>query len=134
MPFILWTKENEIGIEIIDNQHKHLFDLLNTLHATFSLGEEKNVLLKALDALIEYTIFHFDTEERLFEKYSFPQKIQHQKEHNKLAEEIIGLRMKLEAGSAILTIKVLEFIHSWLEQHTMNSDRKFGEYIKNYTL
>lgn len=52
-------------------QRKPLVDLINELHSHMSRGQEKAVIGKTMDELIDYTANHFTTEETWFDLYGY---------------------------------------------------------------
>ena len=69
MPLIAWDQGFSVGVGSIDEQHKKLIGLLNDLHDAMRFGKGRDVLGKVLAELIDYTAYHFRTEEGLFAKY-----------------------------------------------------------------
>lgn len=52
----IWDGSLETGVELIDTQHKQLFDAMNTLIDTFSAGKGTIEIKKSIDFLNDYTI------------------------------------------------------------------------------
>lgn len=126
MSLIQWTPE-EFGTSITkhDDEHKHLFGLLNTLHATVG-GGERSSIGKALDGLIAYVAEHFGSEEENMRKANYPALEQHLAEHDKLVATCVGLQKQFHAGQAEITPETTAFLRDWLKQHIPHIDRKYG--------
>ncbi|MBU1001559.1 MAG: bacteriohemerythrin [Proteobacteria bacterium] len=129
MAFIEWTDKNKVNIKEVDDQHKHLFAILNRLHDAVTEGKEQGELFSILDELIEYTVEHFQTEEQLYVKHAFPGYEEHKAEHDKLAGTAVDLQAKLRDGSATLSFELLDFLHDWLMDHTLGLDQEMGPYM-----
>ena len=65
MELIKWTKEYELGIKEIDNQHKGLVIIINELFELMSQGKAKAKMNEIFDHLTDYTKKHFKDEERI---------------------------------------------------------------------
>lgn len=130
MSFIHFTSENEVHIKEVDDQHRHLFDLLNRLHDAVAAGKEQGELFAILDELVEYTVYHFQTEERLYVEYDFPGYEVHKAAHDELTATAVDLQRKLREGSATLSFELLDFLHGWLTEHTLGLDQEMGPYLK----
>jgi len=130
MAFIDWTDKNMVGIAEVDEQHKELFEMLNRLHASVTGGQERSVLHSVLDNLIEYTVYHFNTEEVLFDACEYPLAQEHKKEHDRLTAQALDLQRELREGSATISFEVLEFLHDWLMDHTSGLDMEFAQYLR----
>lgn len=126
MPFIEWTRANAVGVEVVDEQHKKLFDLLNRLHESVVQGKEQGELGAILDELIDYTLYHFKTEEDLLQEHGLPNYQDQKDAHDDLTRSALELQDKLRDGSAILSFEVLDFLNGWLMEHTIGLDREMG--------
>lgn len=130
MSFIQWSQKNIIGIPVVDEQHQKLFDILNRLHESVVGGLEQSAIFSILDELIDYTVYHFDTEEKFFEQYAFPDRAEHKEEHDRLTAQAVALQGQLREGSATISFEILDFLHDWLMDHTSGLDLDFGNYIR----
>jgi len=129
MPFIQWTIKNKVNVKVVDEQHQKLFDILNRLHDAVVRGLEQGVLFAILDELVDYTVYHFQTEEKLFQDYDFPGYAEHKAEHDRLTGTAVELQGKLREGSATLSYELLDFLHDWLMDHTLGLDQEMGPFL-----
>ena len=129
MAFIEWTEANATGIEEVDEQHKRLFNILNRLHEAVVKGKEQGELFAILDELIEYTVYHFQTEEKLFMEHGYPKCEEHTAEHDKLTNTAVDLQAQLRKGSATISFDLLDFLHNWLVEHTLGMDKEAGAFL-----
>lgn len=129
MPFIDWTNKNEVGVAEVDAQHQKLFELLNRLHESVVQGKEQTELHAILDELIEYTVYHFKTEETLLLDTGYPGFQTQKKAHDALTRTAVDLQNEMREGSAMLSFELLDFLHSWLMDHTIGLDREMGPYL-----
>lgn len=129
MAFITWTEDIAVNDEI-DEQHKQLFDILNKLHAAVTNGVEQAQITQIFDSLIDYTVLHFDTEEKYFKEYDYPGTDDHKKEHKDLTEKALELQREYREGALTISFDLLDFLYDWLKDHTSDSDKKFAEFLK----
>ena len=129
MAFLEWTNKNKINVRIVDEQHKKLFSLLNALHKATVNGEERSSLTSIMDELIEYTVYHFRTEEKLCKKHDYPNYVAHTAIHNKLTEQALELQQQCRVGSATISFDLLDFMHGWLVNHTTGIDKEVGAHL-----
>lgn len=129
MAFITFNHENEVNIREVDDQHRRLFDILNRLHEAVVAGKEQSELFAILDELIEYTVYHFQTEEKLFVEHDFPGYVGHKAEHDRLTATAVELQGQLRDGSATLSFELLDFLHDWLMDHTLGLDQDMGPFL-----
>jgi len=126
---IEWTKEFEI-CEIIDAQHKKLFDIINNFFNEY-LYAEKNSVQKAIEELEKYTHFHFETEEKLFKKYEYQLTNNHIKEHRDFEKEIKSFAKRYKKKDSSLSNNIIVFLKEWLVNHILITDMKFKNKICN---
>ena len=63
MKKFIWTIEYSVGIESIDEQHQHFFDITNKiLELSESGSSEGRDLFESLEELGNYAFYHLDTE------------------------------------------------------------------------
>jgi len=125
MALIEWNNQYSVGLNLLDDQHKKLFQLLNTLHDAMKNGKGRDLLGKTLDELISYTVTHFRTEEELFDKHKYVGAIKHKAEHAELTKQAVDLKKRFDGG-AVLTLEVMNFLRDWLNTHIMGSDKKYS--------
>ena len=57
MAIIQWSKEFLTGIETIDNQHRHLVELVNKFEEASRRGRGSRIMSEILNDLVGYTQF-----------------------------------------------------------------------------
>ena len=129
MAFITWTKEITVTEEI-DSQHRKLFDMCNELHHSVTFGAERRTLAIGFSGMIDYTVEHFHTEERLFSATNYPDAAAHKKEHDELTETAVKLQQQFSEGNLVISFDLLNFLYDWLMNHTSGSDKAFGAYLR----
>ena len=125
-----WKNRYNIGVELVDTEHKKLFDLLTELGDDVSAGEkDRGELDVALESLLEYANHHFIHEEELMEKSKIdPRHIKRQKmEHKSFFYDIEKLRQhSVDDKLKDRYERLLQFVTSWLVFHTLRTDQHLG--------
>jgi hemerythrin len=130
LKFISWTDDYSVRIQKIDDQHKNLISMAKDLQKAYEKGIAGYVLESILKDLIEYTKSHFETEEELMEKYSFPELEEHKREHDILANKVFALQKEFHEKKSTETIYVsLDFLSSWIHQHLLKTDHKYSQFL-----
>lgn len=93
-------------------------------------GQEETVVLDILDALVEYAVSHFSTEEVFFTHSAYPDTERHIAIHEQFKAQVAQFRKEVEAGSATVGMDVLEFLKNWLIEHIQGTDYKIGPYVR----
>ncbi len=130
MALIDWRPEFGVGVGTIDAQHRHLVEIVNTLHEEVRQQLEKPVLDKTLLELVAFTSWHFREEEELMRKHHFPGYEQHKIEHERLMQQVIDFRNEFLADRSALDMELMGFLRRWLENHMRRSDRAYRVFVR----
>ncbi|MFO7530165.1 MAG: bacteriohemerythrin [Marinobacter sp.] len=129
MTFWPWSKELEVGIGEIDEQHKWLVDLTNQLHDELDRGADQEKTSEILESLMDYTMNHFIVEEDLFLRLGYPETDAHKAEHNKFTGQIMGLIERHDNGYSAGG-ETLELLKDWLTHHILKVDKAYVEHFR----
>ena len=129
----IWDGSLETGIEVIDTQHKQLFDAINALLETCGAGNGVEEIKKSLDFLNDYTVKHFFDEERIQQKYDYPDRLPHKQYHDAFKATVKDLshRLILKGATAELVNEVHSSVGNWLVTHIKVQDFKLVKHIKS---
>jgi hemerythrin len=129
MPLVEWEPKYSVGIAAIDTQHKNLIDIVNQLHEAMRTGKANQELNQVLDRLVEYTNTHFRAEELLLQTNGYPTLTDHKKIHASMVGQISELKTKMQKSSIGMSVTVSNFLKTWLTDHIMVEDKKYGVYL-----
>lgn len=133
MAFIKWNLKYEVGVTIIDAQHKTLFEHVNSLFDAMQAGHGKDEIGKTLAFLAHYTVDHFKTEEDLMQRTFYPGYQAHKAIHDDLTHQVADLQAKLDHGSQMLSLPVMHFLRDWLTHHISEEDKKLAAHLNKPT-
>jgi hemerythrin len=128
-----WTPNLAIGVDIIDNQHKMLFEKAEKL---FEAGRNKNskeYISELLDFLDDYTKKHFADEEKYMLSINYPGYAEQKQAHTAFIGKIAKLREEYNksGGSLVVIINANKMVLDWITQHISVMDKKIGDYAKS---
>lgn len=127
--YVEWDNEYQVGMAVFDEQHKKLFAVINQLHEGIRSGESRDFLEDIFNGLLDYTMSHFRDEETLMEEKNYPFLDEHKKEHEELLQKVIAWYEDYHAGKGIISSEVMNILVTWLKNHILTSDKKYGPYI-----
>ncbi|MGE4560064.1 MAG: bacteriohemerythrin, partial [Desulfobulbus sp.] len=127
---ITWNDSIRFGIDSIDRQHHHLVDLINKLHHAMRNRAGKKVLGSTLAELAQYTVEHFQSEEKMMAAAKYPQLEAHKREHEKLVAQVVDFQRRFESGSVTITLDLMNFLSDWLINHIKGVDRRYVPSLK----
>lgn len=120
------------GNKTIDFQHQELIDRIRQFVAACESGDSKIKAIKMLDYLDEYTNFHFQEEEELQKKVSYPEISSHHAKHEEFKtsiQELYDYLNENEGPDDQFIEQVKRNVVDWLFQHIKTFDRSVAEYI-----
>jgi hemerythrin len=133
MTTIQWDDSFSVGIALIDEQHKTWIQHLNDLSTAVEshLGTEH--IAQTLGFLVDYTQFHFATEEKHMRANSYPGLAEHRRKHGELRDTLDNLVQDFEEDGAthILAEALDTFLGNWLIKHIEEVDLKFGTFLSD---
>ena len=138
MEKIIWNESLEVGIDVVDSQHRGLVELLNrvvSLHTIKDLSEKKEHAEDILSDLFSYTKFHFKTEESYMALMNYPNMPEHIKIHQSLILKLKKIQEDLLYSDVDAFVKAEEnlfvLLKSWLVEHIQHEDFKLKPFVKN---
>ncbi len=132
MAHITWDNTFSIGVEEIDAQHKIWIDTINDLHDALYHSSSENLTAKtnkAVEAMWEYTRFHFQTEETYMKSINYPDLTSHQAIHDMFSLEVMNIYNDIKEGKQVLSTSVMKMLTNWLKEHILQEDKKIGLYL-----
>ena len=130
MPLMSWKEEYSVRVNLIDQQHRKLIDLLNQLYDGLKAQRGKEVLGPVLHELVGYTESHFTTEERLMQTHGYPGFQPHKLEHQMLVKKVRDFQKDFEAGKSAVSIELMSFLKGWLENHILKTDKQYSSHFE----
>ena len=132
MALITWNvAQHETNVNFADDEHKILFDKLNTLYDLAIGGSERAAIGAQLDDLIGYVVEHFQHEEKEMAAKGYAALDAHKAEHDALVGICGGLQAKFHAGEADVTEEVGQMVKGWLDSHIPAFDMPYADTLNS---
>ena len=129
MALMNWDEKYAVGISEIDQQHKRLIQMINDLHEALVAKRGQQALADIVGRMVDYTAYHFSTEESLMKNNGYPQYGSHKHEHEGFAAKALELKQRVDMKSFVLTLEVLQFLREWLSNHILVNDKKYAPFL-----
>jgi len=125
---MIWNKNLETGIALIDDEHKELFRMIDDLVD----AKQPDRIRKAINFLSDYIKIHFRDEEKLHADSKYPKAIIHKGYHSGYIRAFTTMKNKLEQEGENLQNKmaVTKNVMDWLKNHILVHDLEFARYYK----
>jgi hemerythrin len=126
-----WHDTYSVGIHLIDEQHKELINITNTLYqASLKSWENSKVaFMRAIRGAVDYVGYHFGTEEKIMQAVSYPEYNAHKKEHADFVKEVLKEVAEFQSGRKFSANSFVYYLKDWVLAHIAVSDKKLGSYL-----
>ena len=130
----MWKESFRIGVELVDTQHKELFQKIGELLKGINASVEKNKqeCIRAILFLKDYSVKHFAEEEAYQKSIGYPEFESHRGQHEKFIRTVLDHEKNM-IKSDFDEKDVKEFtgmLIAWLLYHVADSDQKIGRYAR----
>lgn len=125
-----FTEDCLIHIDEIDNEHRRLFEMLNTSIAMVAEAENAADIAKNLVVeLKKYAETHFKHEEEYMERINDPELPMQKREHAAFTNKINSFRLDTSSPEVAKTSldELLRYLVHWLYRHILSSDMMIGK-------
>lgn len=131
MAKIEWDDSLSVGVDLIDEQHKMLIKRISDLHTAVSTSMAAGGVAQTLDFLVDYTHFHFSTEEKHMAKHNYPGRNDHLAAHKEFKTTLANLAddFQEEGATQQLADAVDTFLFKWLVKHIRVVDQELGRFV-----
>jgi len=129
---VTWSAAYSVGIKLIDDQHKDLFNLVNDMYNHVNNDDEKAERAYFQDVIrqvVDYIQMHFATEEEIMKGTKFQGYTGHKRVHDSFILSVVNILKKFEDGKKVSLIYFTNFIKDWILTHIAIKDKQYFEYI-----
>jgi hemerythrin-like metal-binding protein len=120
--WVSWDESLGVGIAVIDEHHRHLFDLVNDLYEVVIRKQGSRDVARVLKALDLYAQVHFSAEEKMMAHYGFAGLERQKGQHRHFQEKLRSFHAELHVNPLTAQYDVLEYVRQWLVLHILEED------------
>ncbi|WIO73687.1 bacteriohemerythrin [Porticoccaceae bacterium LTM1] len=133
MSHFVWTGEYELGIDVIDQQHRRIVDYINRVCEVVNESKSRGCINIVLADLVDYTFSHLVFEEAMLEEAGYQDLPEHTVAHTTFTKLIKDMQRRCEQGEDIAG-DLAVFLQQWLISHIMSDDAKYVSCVKKALL
>ena len=130
MALFTWKDSYTVGNTAIDNQHKKLIGYINSFYDNIKIKSNTELISGLISEMKEYTIFHFNYEEKYLEENGYIELPEHKIKHAQFIEKVSDFEARLLSKKIILSFEITSFLKDWLKHHILEEDMAYFHFIK----
>ncbi|NLK99917.1 MAG: hemerythrin family protein [Clostridiales bacterium] len=119
------------GISFVDEEHKKLFEIANTVYDLLTdefIPDKYDYIMEVVNELKSYAKYHFDHEEEYMSSIKYRKFLSHKVAHDGFIEEIEKYDAEIiDENQKESLLELLEFLTTWLVEHILKQDKQFAE-------
>jgi hemerythrin-like metal-binding protein/PAS domain S-box-containing protein len=128
---VVWNDTYSVGVPALDDQHKKLVGMINTLadcHATCSC-KSSGAFHQVLTRMFDYSQLHFKAEEDYLLGIGYPQLADQKMEHTAFVGKMAAFSMAASEGIQD-DAAVHRYLKAWLLSHILDSDMQYRYFVE----
>lgn len=118
------------GIEIIDREHRRLFEITDQAYRTLTdefIPDKYDYIVDILKELKEYAATHFRHEEEYMISIGYKKLFSQKIAHNNFIEKIGTYDLDtVDENQREVILELLAFLNDWLVHHILENDKLIG--------
>lgn len=119
------------GIELIDNEHKQLFEIADRLYNLMKndfLPDKYDHICQTIQDLKDYARQHFADEEAYMESIHYKGMFAQKVEHDAFLQKMEDLTFAdIDENQKAVIFDMMGFLNNWLVHHILEKDKLIGE-------
>ncbi len=128
---LVWGEESSFGIGILDEQHKLIIRMINTLESCSGSPNEAEAVSETLTEMIHHAKEHFAEEEHFMREHGYPELDAHHVLHKDFLHKIVRFSTAAHALVPGLAERLQTYLVDWFSQHVLFEDMKIKEFVED---
>jgi hemerythrin len=131
MRSLKWSTSNAVFVTEIDDEHKEIFAALSNVQKALTSRCPLPEICRLTQRLVSSIVGHFTREERLMRAARYDSLRWHKQSHDAAHRRVSQFVQRIEQGDTNAGAELVEYLTSWLHDHTGVADRMMGAFLRN---
>ena len=132
MRSLKWSTSNAVFVTAIDDEHKEIFEAVSNLQKALASAGPLSEIPNLTQRLVSCVTEHFAHEERLMRAARYGSLGWHKTAHDHARKRVAQVVLRIEQAEAAAGLELVEYLTSWLHDHTRLADRMLGAFLRNH--
>ncbi|NQT74235.1 MAG: hemerythrin family protein [Chloroflexi bacterium] len=130
MEKVIWDDSFSVGVRELDEQHKKLIAMLNTLIEAGNVDVKSEIVSDTLMKMSEYAKVHFTTEEEYMLSFGYPEYDVQKQQHREFKKKTAFTAFDTTEHQPSVPMELVLFLKDWLTNHILISDMKYRSFFE----
>lgn len=126
-----WSDDYKLGVDFIDEQHQNLLEIADRGHQLLTDNfrlDKYDEIVQIIEELRDYTIYHFQTEEKYMASIGYTKLLSHKVQHDDFVEKLNKVDLKaMDDNQDKYLLELLEFVSQWIVGHICKVDPQYTD-------
>lgn len=127
MNFLEWKAEYSVGVQSMDDEHRHMIDLINAVYAELEEKPDPDSIEKFLGDVYHAIAAHFALEERLMREAAYAEFEAHKDDHENLLDQIRDMMDAVDEDGDKGLVKLEDSLSGWFGRHFATFDARLHQ-------
>ena len=129
-----WSVSQSVSVAEMDDEHVEIYQSLAALQSLLAAEAPPSAIRKQCKDLGAQVEGHFGHEERLMRAARYDAVRWHKRSHDHARKRVGQYLSLLDEGDASAAPALIEYLVSWLGDHTRLADMMLGAFLRNHRL
>lgn len=129
MEKITWDESFSVGVRDLDEQHKQIIIMVNTLIEMNDTKVDSEIISDTLTKMTQYATSHFNKEEQYMFEYGYPEYSFQRKQHQEFKKKTVNLCMETMVHNVTVPTEIFTYLRSWWTNHILKEDMKYKQFF-----
>ena len=130
---VTWSARYSVGIKLLDEQHKGLFNLVNEMYNHVNNNDDEEAEWAYFQSIIKQVVDHikkhFATEEIIMKETKFQGYAEHKKVHDSFILSMVDIIKKFDEKKRVPLKSLINSIKDWILTHIAIVDKQDFEHL-----
>lgn len=129
MEKIIWGENFSVGVRDLDEQHKQIVIIVNTLIDMNNAEVSSEIISDTLTKMTRYAMDHFEKEEQYMLDYEYPEYPSQKKQHQEFKKKTVNFCMETMVHEVTVPKEIITYLKAWWTNHILKEDMKYKEFF-----
>jgi hemerythrin len=130
MSFLKWKAEYSVGVQSMDDEHRHMIELINDVYEELKGHPDADSIEQFLGDVYHAIAAHFALEERLMREAAYAEYATHKEDHEELLDQIRDMMDAVSSNGEQGLAMLEQRLSAWFGNHFATFDARLHHQLE----